>query len=302
MLKIILSELNKSRNRKIASAAKNADAALNIPEYLELERAAREYNYTDLELLSKKEAAAMSAKHKEILKKQDLLLKKYNLSVLPQFDCKKCGDTGYAGNALCACVKSKLKDEVRRSFGLSAHAPISFEDCDYKLLDLKTAKIYKKIQEEYCVRFPFTETKNLVFSGSAGIGKTFLACCIATDLSSRGHDVFFVTAYGLNTMFLKIHTAEIDLKPELTERLTTPTLLIIDDLGTEPMYKITLDYLYNIINERLTSGLHTLITTNLSQDELRLRYGERIWSRLNNKANSAFFVFSGKDLRQQTVR
>ena len=60
-----------------------------------------------------------------------------------------------------------------------------------------------------------------------------------------------------------------------------PELLIIDDLGTEPMVNnVTVECLLSIICERQDKGLATLFATNLDTEKLIERYGERIVSRL----------------------
>lgn len=67
-------------------------------------------------------------------------------------------------------------------------------------------------------------------------------------------------------------------KLQYLEPLIDCDLLIIDDLGTEPLYRnVSGEYLYTIINERKITKKHTLISTNLSLDDILNRYGERIF-------------------------
>ena len=75
-------------------------------------------------------------------------------------------------------------------------------------------------------------------------------------------------------------------------------MLMIDDLGTEPVFnKVTLEYLYDIVSSRVSAGKAMMITTNLNSEELMHRYGERTYSRLTNKQYSAFKSIDGEDLR-----
>ena len=77
-------------------------------------------------------------------------------------------------------------------------------------------------------------------------------------------------------------------------------LLLIDDLGSEPMVKnITREYLFTLINERIAAGKGTVIATNLSPDDLEEVYGERVRSRLTDQHRSIVLKFSGKDLRKR---
>ena len=73
------------------------------------------------------------------------------------------------------------------------------------------------------------------------------------------------------------------------------TLLIIDDLGTEFSNQFTLSTIYNLLNTRLNRGLATIISTNLSPDELARKYEDRVYSRIIGGAK--IMPFEGKDKR-----
>ena len=60
-------------------------------------------------------------------------------------------------------------------------------------------------------------------------------------------------------------------------------VLMIDDLGSEPlMQNVTVEQLFNLLNERQNKGLSTVISTNLEMSKFRERYTERIASRLRD--------------------
>jgi DNA replication protein DnaC len=84
---------------------------------------------------------------------------------------------------------------------------------------------------------------------------------------------------------------------DLTPLFEVP-LLIIDDLGTEPMTRnVTIEYFFDLINERYVSGLHTVIVTNMGFLELKQQYGDRIHSRLMDVRLSQKIIFKGRDVR-----
>lgn len=58
------------------------------------------------------------------------------------------------------------------------------------------------------------------------------------------------------------------------------TLLLLDDLGGERMSEWTLERLHGLIDQRWSNNLRTVVTTNLSGQDLYDRYGERIVDRL----------------------
>jgi DNA replication protein DnaC len=76
-------------------------------------------------------------------------------------------------------------------------------------------------------------------------------------------------------------------------------LLIIDDVGTEIANQFTVSCLYNVINTRLNHKKPTVISTNLSRDEFRKRY----WDRIASRVFGEFMVlpFMGKDIREQKL-
>ena len=57
-------------------------------------------------------------------------------------------------------------------------------------------------------------------------------------------------------------------------------LLIIDDLGTEEATDSSVSRFYALLDRRMSRGLATVITTNLSLEAIRDVYTERVYSRL----------------------
>ena len=74
-------------------------------------------------------------------------------------------------------------------------------------------------------------------------------------------------------------------------------LLIIDDLGTEMANTFTVSQLFACLNERLLRKKSTIISTNLSLDELQDIYSERIFSRLISHYQVTLIL--GDDIRIQ---
>ena len=91
---------------------------------------------------------------------------------------------------------------------------------------------------------------------------------------------------------------------DLLENILNVDLLIIDDLGTEKVTDSKITELFTIINTRLLNQNHkitkTIISTNLTVDELFKTYTSRIGSRL--AGNYRFLRFFGDDLRLKKAR
>ena len=105
-----------------------------------------------------------------------------------------------------------------------------------------------------------------------------------------------LTAYEFNSTCLNTHLAPIEDKERVLHDTLSADFLVIDDLGTEPMLKnVTLEYLQLVLDERTRDGRTTVITTNLSAEELTGRDGLQLGSRLNGEYLRLEFL--GRDIR-----
>ena len=149
----------------------------------------------------------------------------------------------------------------------------------------------------YCNNFNL-DSSSYVFYGKCGVGKTFLAECIANELQKK-FDVLYLNSFELNNLFIKYHTAPLEEKNFYFSSLINSDLVIIDDLGTEPIYnKVTLEYLYLFLSERTKNNKPFIITTNLSPKEILARYGERIFARIFQNGNTEpCILFPDNNLR-----
>ena len=137
-----------------------------------------------------------------------------------------------------------------------------------------------------------------VLNLATGVGKTYLASCLANEMLKKEYSVCFVSAFALNESLQKYHTTFDGSKSLWLDPFIDADILIIDDLGTEPMIKnVTENYLYLILSERERFSRPVIITTNLKPADINSRYDERIYSRLCNKKNAQLFRIEGDDLR-----
>ncbi len=216
--------------------------------------------------------------------------------------CPLCNDTGYVDGKICSCIWNlyikNLKDECQ----IDERAKFSFDDCDLSKIKnqsqrIQTSELYDSMKK-YVEKFPASKCKTLVFSGGVGTGKTCLASAMARAVVEKGYAVKFVSAYEFCSLMLTVHTSPISERNALLHDVLTCDLLVIDDLGTEPMLKnVTVEYLLLTLEERQTKGRATIITTNLSGENILNRYGERIYSRLSHKQYSMIILMQGNDLR-----
>lgn len=229
-----------------------------------------------------------------LLNEQKKLLRKYNCNektLTPTFFCDKCSDTGYVDGRPCEC----LQREIRRLLVADCavpHPEFTFAASTEK--DKQNLAVYRRAQQ-ICAE----PHGNILLFGKVGTGKTYLLTACANKCVELGKTVLFVTAYGLNQSFLEAHLSNLSQKEQILDRLTDVDALVIDDLGTEQTYKnVTQEYLFAVLNERLTNGKQTFISTNLSLADIKDKYDNRIFSRLVRQGkNNLISMLASKDKR-----
>ncbi len=131
-------------------------------------------------------------------------------------------------------------------------------------------------------------------------GKTFMSNCIAAELLKKGKTVLYQTAPVLleSVIDFKLNKNK-NSGDNILKSVLETDLLIIDDLGTETLNSMKLSELFTIINTRILNLNNritkTIISTNLSIEQIFKNYEERIGSRIAGYYD--IFQFFGEDLR-----
>ena len=305
--KKILASLSETRadNERIAqqnlnNARKNSEfnnvfTQIKDLEFLIAEKSFKNEDDSDL----KTKLTKLRTKYKTIIKKLGLNEKDFE----PKYECEKCKDTGYIEAKQCTCFRLKVNTELIKACGLEETKLNTFENFDSNVSNDQEHKILlEKLKSQliaYSTKFPNTRICNIIISGPTGVGKTFALECTTSEVLKRGFTANFITSFQLNNQFLKYHGCYDANKQSYLNILLEPDLLVIDDLGTEPMFNnVTKEYLYLIISERMLKHKGTLISTNLTPAHIIDRYGERVFSRLFDKSKSILIGLNGNDLRR----
>jgi DNA replication protein DnaC len=217
--------------------------------------------------------------------------------------CSICRDTGLRDDSNhCDCFKKMLL-EYKLNEARLLDNNISFEQFDLNIFDVtliengksqrEIMNKIKQLAEQYANGFP-NISPILLLAGSTGLGKTYISKCIMRRVIERGYTAAYYTSYSIFSLFHRDRLGEnVDLSP-----IFEVPLLIIDDFGTEPMTRnVTIEYFFDLINERNRLELRTIIITNLGFHEIKEFYGDRIHSRLMDVKTSQKIIFKGKDIR-----
>ena len=268
----------------------------------------------------------LQSANRELQENKQELLKSYGYPpdyLTLTYTCPDCKDTGYITDKRwddgrdilfsrdkCHCFKQAIienlyqQSNIHSALEQDSFASLSYDFYDRNVIDERTGKSAEETMRNvisHCQDFIQSfdrDFRNILFYGPAGSGKTFLSNCIAKELLESCHTVIYLTAFELFTILEK-HTFQKTKDVAVEEQfegILTCDLLIIDDLGTELDNAFTTSQLYVCINERLLTERSTIISTNLSIDELSLKYGERISSRVVSSYQT-LKLFTGKDIR-----
>ena len=228
------------------------------------------------------------------------------------YECSACGDTGFIGTKMCACMRRALILAGYESSGIANLLRTqSFEtfSLDYYK---QNPQVFRLMQYNFESLRGFAESfathrgENFLLIGGTGRGKTHLSSAVAGRVIENGYDAYYISAVNLFRIFDDLQfrrnrsdEEEAALRNERA-RCFEADLLILDDLGTELTNQFTVSVLYDVIDTRINSKKSTLISTNLNHEELRKRYWDRVTSRLFGEYKP--LVFEGFDVREWKIR
>lgn len=261
----------------------------------------------DMPIEELKKAAEIAKRKRETLLLDHGFPKDY-LNI--QYQCKDCKDTGYTDNEKCHCFKQSIvsilysQSNIKTAIKKENFSNFSFDFYPDNYIDeaigLSPRQNMEKVVEKsknFINKFN-SDFQNLLIYGNTGVGKTFLSNCIAKELLVRSYTVIYLTSFQLFDILEKNKFNRNEDSQEIQNQfnfILSCDLLIIDDLGTELTNSFINSQLYLCINERYLREKSTIISTNLSLDNIKDKYSERIFSRLIS--NYTLLKIIGSDIR-----
>jgi DNA replication protein DnaC len=239
------------------------------------------------------------------------------------YECKKCKDSGfiisgYGVRNECTCYKMRklnllfscsnfplLESQVFTSFDPTLYSD-NINEAKYRLKVSPRQNIIKikNLCDNFINNFNDPNVKNLFFSGSSGLGKTFISGCIANEIISKGFSVLYLSAGALFEIMTEHKMQAFNNKTYddfKYKYIFECNLLIIDDLGTEASSDSRYSSLLSIIDSRISTDREiqkTIISSNVKISKLYEYYTERVASRLIG--NFDILSFAGEDIRINT--
>ncbi|MFC2471742.1 MAG: ATP-binding protein, partial [Lachnoanaerobaculum gingivalis] len=232
--------------------------------------------------------------------------------------------TGYIDGKKCHCLQLKIRKLLYAQSNLeNILNKENFENFSFDYYDNKTIlpgqnmtnAAYMEGVKRFCEKFADkyfkinasknavdtaleeNDRRNIIFSGNTGVGKTYLSICIAKVLLDRYYSAIYLSAKELFEALVKVKLEKSEDQKYLLliEEVYESDMLIIDDLGTELSNHFTTTEFFHIINRRVNTEKSTIISTNLSLDEMRDIYSERVTSRI--RKSFMYIRLFGNDIR-----
>ncbi|WP_101773877.1 ATP-binding protein [Peptostreptococcus faecalis] len=270
-----------------------------------------------IEGIDEEKINSYEAEYKSLIEKKKKLFDLFNIEddyLELKYDCNTCKDTGFLENGQkCNCLKQRILNDSYKMSNLDKilHED-NFDKFDFDIFsdeitpgyDISPRDNIKSIfmdVQDFVYNFDKnidSQKGNLLFTGSTGLGKTFLSSCIAKEIMNLGYTVIYQTAFNLMEVIekYKFKTESFSsIDEENYNNLFSADLLIIDDLGTEMVNSFTSSELFNILNSRLNSKKKIIISTNLDVAQIGKIYTDRTLSRI--VGHFQIYEFFGTDLR-----
>jgi DNA replication protein DnaC len=308
----IRKEYQRTRDEnRILAEARLREVCEAVPEYLPLSESVSTLSVARARRMLEGDEDALSGLHQELAElacRRKCLLAEHGFPedyLEPIYRCPDCQDTGYVTSdqglkTKCHCFRQQeisllyAQSHIQELIERENFSVLSYEY--YQGEDLRRFEAAVGISRKFIREFGEV-CRNLFFYGTVGTGKSFLSGCIARELLQRGCSVLYFSAAGLFDTLAR-YTFDGRLKDSLQdfcEDLYGCDLLIVDDLGTEITNSFVTSALFSCLNERHLRGRSTLISTNISLEELRDRYSDRIFSRISS--GFTLCKLTGPDIR-----
>ena len=138
--------------------------------------------------------------------------------------------------------------------------------------------------------------RGLILMGPVGTGKTSLAISILRKAIEQGYNGYLISMTSLFDTLLTLSKGPSEHYLKFENRIRNSPLLVLDDFGAEYTSEWVQQKVASIIADRVERSKSTVITSNLSVEQIKSAYDSRVYDRL--KGTSFLISFKGKSQRQ----
>lgn len=211
-----------------------------------------------------------------------------------------------------ASMRHQKRITYDRLYKDSIYSDYSLRDASFQsfIVDGEESERNKLLARRIAGRYLKGEVFNTVLTGNAGAGKSFLAMAILKAVNENADPWKSCLLVNIDEFLLEVRSTygskEVDRDTEqaLIERVAEVDLLVLDDLGAETGFigtdKRATDFtqrmLYALMNRRQDAS--TIITTNLTGDQLDYMYDSKILSRLYRRVAGNIIKFEETEDRR----
>lgn len=178
---------------------------------------------------------------------------------------------------------NELRELTFENFDVRGHVGLGGVQADSLEFAFNKAQLFSQKMEGW-----------LLLQGKYGTGKTHLAAAIANFVLEVGIQPLFITVPDLLDTLRFAYQDQNATFEERFEEIRKSPLLIMDDFGTQNATPWAQEKLFQIINYRYVNRLPTVITTNLSLNEIE----GRIRSRLEDPELVSRVIINAPDYRR----
>ncbi len=192
------------------------------------------------------------------------------------------GDPDFGKLELCTCRQADVRARIRdRLFSLS-HLD------DLERMTFETFEPHGRVglgeeqsaslERAYNQALSYSRALQgwLLIQGGYGCGKTHLAAAIANACVALGVPTLFVTIPDLLDSLRAGYGDDEAGFDDRFDQVRQAPLLVLDDFGTQNATEWAREKLFQILNHRYTNRLSTVVTTNLSLEEIDGRIRSRL--------------------------